>query len=137
MNFIILLDLSLQITEIVTKYEARVSFVAALVHLQSRNVVEYDAYDFSRISILLENEDFVFLVHFRLPADYPQQPPYVTLQSIYHMSSNEDLVKMQCKNVPHHRDWPPSMAVKKILDKIIERELPLFKNLSLTSMNRR
>ncbi|XP_024938236.1 BRISC and BRCA1-A complex member 2-like [Cephus cinctus] len=114
-------------------FERKKSFVTVLLLLQRGSIVEYDAIEFSYISILLEHRDFYFLVHFRLPPAFPKEQPFITLQSVYHMTSQGKLYSQIVEDFPFSPRWEPLQMVTKALAHIIDNEVQKFQTNSIRS----
>lgn len=124
-----------KINTIVQCFETRKSFVSALLVLQRDCIIEYDAVEFYDITLLLENRDFYFLVHFHLPQTFPKDKPKITLQSVYHMTAQGTLYTHTVDNYAYNLKWNPRVMISKILTHIIDSEVPKFKENS-TKNNR-
>ncbi|XP_012271396.1 BRISC and BRCA1-A complex member 2-like [Orussus abietinus] len=102
------------------------SFISSLLLLQHGSVIEYDAIEFTQISILMEHRDFYFMIHFHLPARFPKEQPQITLQSIYHMTSQGKLYSELVEDVPYSPRWEPIQMVTRALSHIIDNEVQKF-----------
>ncbi|KZC09002.1 BRCA1-A complex subunit BRE [Dufourea novaeangliae] len=101
------------INSFVQRFKSRRLFVSTLISLQPGATIEYDSLDYSHVSVLLNDEDFHFVVHFFLPSGYPQDIPEIELQSIYHMTKERSPF-MRKFDVPYAKEWKPLELIKKI-----------------------
>lgn len=112
-------------------HEKKKEFIASLVLLQPGNIVEYDAVEFSEITILLELRDFHFFIHFNLPLGFPQEEPIIHIQSIYHIISGG---KVYSEKIDHFH-WSPRLdfvsSITKILDFIVQEVVHKFQSNSV------
>lgn len=122
----IYIRLLLQIHNVVQSFERRKSFIAVLIILQRGSILEYDAIEFNWISILLEHRDFHFLIHFHLPSTFPKEKPQITLQSVYHMTSQGTLYKEVLDYTLYSPRWPITIMVDKLLTYIMENAVQKF-----------
>ncbi|XP_015430792.1 PREDICTED: BRCA1-A complex subunit BRE-like [Dufourea novaeangliae] len=102
-----------KINSFVQRFKSRRLFVSTLISLQPGATIEYDSLDYSHVSVLLNDEDFHFVVHFFLPSGYPQDIPEIELQSIYHMTKERSPF-MRKFDVPYAKEWKPLELIKKI-----------------------
>lgn len=93
---------------------------------QRGSIIEYDAVEFNFITILLEHRDFYFLIHFHLPLAFPKDKPQITLQSVYHMTSQGTMYTEVLDEVPYSPRWPIIQMVNKLLTYIIENAVQKF-----------
>ncbi|XP_018045422.1 PREDICTED: BRCA1-A complex subunit BRE-like [Atta colombica] len=107
-------------------FENRKEFIVFLLVLQRGSIVEYDAIEFNWIIILLEHRDFHFLIHFNLPSIFPKEKPQITLQSVYHMTSQGILYREVLDDAPYSPRWPMKLMVDKLLTYIIENAVQKF-----------
>jgi len=107
-------------------FESRKEFIVILIVLQRGSILEYDAIEFNWITILLEHRDFHFLIHFNLPSTFPKEKLQITLQSVYHMTSQGTLYKEVLDDVPYSPRWPIKIMVDKLLTYIIENAVQKF-----------
>ncbi|XP_043270772.1 BRISC and BRCA1-A complex member 2-like [Venturia canescens] len=118
-----------KIDSIIDCYEKRMNFVSTLLFFQRRNVVEYDATDFTRITILLEEQDFYFLVHFILSPTFPAQQPNVMLQSIYHVNPKTDeLVTHPVSRMLYSPRWESKRMIAEILKQVVQKDAICLRN---------
>ena len=115
-----------KIHNVVQSFERRKSFIAVLIILQRGSILEYDAIEFNWISILLEHRDFHFLIHFHLPSTFPKEKPQITLQSVYHMTSQGTLYKEVLDYTLYSPRWPITIMVDKLLTYIMENAVQKF-----------
>jgi len=116
----------LQINSAIQCFENRKEFIVFLLVLQRGSIVEYDAIEFNWIIILLEHRDFHFLIHFNLPSIFPKEKPQITLQSVYHMTSQGILYREVLDDAPYSPRWPMKLMVDKLLTYIIENAVQKF-----------
>uniref|UniRef100_A0A6V7IYY5 BRISC and BRCA1-A complex member 2 n=1 Tax=Bracon brevicornis TaxID=1563983 RepID=A0A6V7IYY5_9HYME len=117
-----------KIDSILMAFEKKSAFISAVICHQSGSVIEYDSIDFNYVIILLEQCDFHFLVHFNLPQNFPDQPPRVTLQSVYFMSGKHEVYKHVIDGIPYSPRWEPAKMYSKAIGTIMTREVNRFKN---------
>ncbi|XP_029166040.1 BRISC and BRCA1-A complex member 2-like [Nylanderia fulva] len=115
-----------KIQNVIQNFERRKNFIATLTVLQRGSILEYDAIEFNWISILLEQRDFHFLVHFHLPSTFPKERPQVTLQSVYHMTSHGALYIEVLEDISYSPRWPITLMVDKFLTYIMENAVQKF-----------
>ncbi|KAG7197433.1 hypothetical protein KM043_013291 [Ampulex compressa] len=120
-----------KINSILQCFEKKKDFITVLLAIQRGSVLEYDAVEFSCITILLEHRDFYFLTHFTLPAGFPKERPTITIQSIYHMTSQGKLYSEILDDVPYSPRWESLHMVTKILTYIIENAVLKFQTNSI------
>lgn len=120
-----------KINNVVQCFESRKEFIAILIVLQRGSILEYDAIEFNWITILLEHRDFHFLIHFNLPSTFPKENPQITLQSMYHMTSQGTLYKEVLDDVPYSPRWPIMLMVDKLLTYIVENAVQKFQTNSV------
>lgn len=123
----------LQINLLAMCFDKKKSFIAALLLLKRGSIIEYDAVEYSQATLLIEHRDFYCLVHFKLPTGFPKEPPQVTLQSIYHMTSLGTLFSQNVKDLPYSPRWVPLEMVTKALNHIVEKEVQKFQTNSVKS----
>lgn len=114
-------------------FEKKKNFIAALLLLKRGSIIEYDAVESCHATVLIEHRDFYCLVHFKLPATFPKDPPQITLQSIYHMTSLGTLFCQNVEDLPFSPRWTPFEMATKALNHIIEKEVPKFQTNSVKS----
>ncbi|KYQ50194.1 BRCA1-A complex subunit BRE [Trachymyrmex zeteki] len=115
-----------KINSAVQCFESRKEFIVFLLVLQRGSIVEYDAIEFNWIIILLEHRDFHFLIHFNLPSIFPKEKPQITLQSVYHVTSQGILYREVLDDAPYSPRWPMKLMVDKLLTYIIENAVQKF-----------
>jgi len=115
-----------KINNVVQCFESRKEFITILIVLQRGSILEYDAVEFNWIAILLELRDFHFLINFNFPSTFPKEKPQITLQSVYHMTSQGALYKEVLDDVPYSPRWQITMMVDKLLTYIIENAVQKF-----------
>ncbi|XP_011156053.2 BRISC and BRCA1-A complex member 2 [Solenopsis invicta] len=115
-----------KINMVVQCFENRKQFITVLIVLQRGSVLEYDAIEFNWITILLEYRDFHFIVQFHLPSIFPKEKPQITLQSVYHMTSQGTLYKEVLDETPYSPRWPMKVMINKLLTYIIETAVHKF-----------
>ncbi|XP_077269216.1 BRISC and BRCA1-A complex member 2 [Temnothorax americanus] len=115
-----------KISSVVQCFNSRKEFIAILIVLQRGSILEYDAIEFNWITILLEYRDFHFLIHFNLSSIFPKEKPQITLQSVYHMTSQGTLYKEVLDDVPYSPRWSIMLMVDKLLTYIVESAVQKF-----------
>ncbi|XP_011702685.1 PREDICTED: BRCA1-A complex subunit BRE-like [Wasmannia auropunctata] len=115
-----------KINSVIQCFESRKDFIVGLFLFQRGSLLEYDATEFNWISILLEHRDFHFIVHFHLPSSFPKEKPQITLQSVYHMTSQGTLYNEVLNDVPYSPRWPIRIMVDKLLTYIVENAVQKF-----------
>eukprot|EP00058_Branchiostoma_floridae_P027834 XP_002613325.1 hypothetical protein BRAFLDRAFT_118725 [Branchiostoma floridae] len=95
-----------QIDHIVEGYQRRREYVAAFISRFGGSVLEYDAESFTKLSLVLEWNEFFFVLHIELPSRFPQDMPVFTFQSCYHLSktNGEPYISVQ-KSYPYSPRW--------------------------------
>ncbi|XP_050445514.1 BRISC and BRCA1-A complex member 2-like [Cataglyphis hispanica] len=111
---------------VIQSFESRRSFITVLIVSQRGSILEYDAIEFNWISMLMEYRDFHFLIHFHLPSTFPKEKPQVTLQSVYHMTSQGTLYKEVLDDIPYSPRWQIVLMVDKLLTYILENAVKKF-----------
>ncbi|KAK0175223.1 hypothetical protein PV327_008989 [Microctonus hyperodae] len=118
-----------KINGVVENYEKKKEYINALLCIQGCSIIEYDADDFSMITLLMEVRDFHFLVYINLSLKFPTDSPKIILQSIYHLNTrNGNLFKETLTNIPYSPRWSPIEMVSKALMFIIHKSLEFKKN---------
>lgn len=102
-------------------HSKRREYVAAFLRQYSNNVVEYDAEDFRKISLLFSYEDFYFLVHIALGQLFPQEQPDLTFQSVYHTTKSGSLYQVVHSNYPYSPRWSGIEMAKRTRAYVLER----------------
>lgn len=108
-------------------FESRQKFVMSLLILQRGSIVEYDAVVFNSITVLLEQRDFHFLMHFYLPPGFPKEKPQIVLQSVYHMTSQGTMYKEILDDIPYSPRWQMMHMVEKFLAYTMENAVQKFR----------
>lgn len=129
--FYMYLSFFLQINVVVQCFESRKAFVSILLVSQRGSLIEFDAIEFNSIIILLEQRDFHFFIHFHLPLTFPTDRPQITLQSVYHLTSQGTLYKEVLDDVPYSPRWPITQIVDKLLKYIMENAVQKFQTNSI------
>ncbi|KAK0079167.1 hypothetical protein PV325_001646 [Microctonus aethiopoides] len=120
-----------KINEVVENYEKKKEYINTLLCIQGGNIIEYDANEFSMITLLMENRDFHFLVYINLSLKFPEDPPKIELQSIYHLNTrNGNLFKETLNHIPYSPRWDAKRMLSAALAFIIKKQLD-FKNNSM------
>ncbi|XP_039253809.2 BRISC and BRCA1-A complex member 2-like [Styela clava] len=102
-------------------HSKRREYVASLLCQFSSNILEYDAEDFRKISLMFSHEDFYFLVHVTLSRLFPQEQPKLIFQSAYHVTKRGELYQVTHSNYPYSPRWTGSEMVKRARAYILER----------------
>lgn len=89
-------------------------------------VVEYDAVEFNRATVLVEKKDFHFFIHFRVPAAFPRERPEVLLQSAYHMDQDGNLIAHPITRFQYSVQMEPLQMIQAIMSHIEEKEVEHF-----------
>ncbi|XP_009861016.2 BRISC and BRCA1-A complex member 2 [Ciona intestinalis] len=112
---------------VVTSHSKRCEYVAAFLRQFPADVLEYDAQNFSSISLVFSYQTFYFLVHISLSKFFPQNLPSVTIQSAYHLTKQDELFKKTFTNYPYSPRWSGTEMAKRTKNFILEK-IPLFKD---------
>lgn len=112
-------------------FERRKDFIAALILLQRGSIIEYDAIDFSFITILLEHRDFYFLTHFYLSPAFPKEMPTIKMESIYHTTQQNKNYTEILQDGPYSPRWKSVHMVSKLLAHIMDVAVAKFQTNSM------
>ncbi|CAH1263416.1 BRE [Branchiostoma lanceolatum] len=122
-----------QIDYIVEEYQRRREYVAAFISRFGGSVLEYDAESFTKLSLVLEWNEFFFVLHIELPSRFPQDMPVFTFQSCYHLSktNGEPFVSVQ-KSYPYSPRWTGEEMAHRARLFILDT-IPQFQKVSVSS----
>ncbi|XP_064599787.1 BRISC and BRCA1-A complex member 2-like [Liolophura sinensis] len=93
-----------KVDQIVQGYEKRKEYIAAFLSHFGRSLLEYDSEGFSKISFLLEWNDFFFIVRIELSLFFPKDQPVLTFQSIYHENNSKPYMQV-FSEYPYSPRW--------------------------------
>ncbi|XP_057335370.1 BRISC and BRCA1-A complex member 2-like isoform X1 [Microplitis mediator] len=119
---------------VIENFEKKRDFVTTALVLQGASIMEYDALDFSFITLLLNHNDFHFFLHISLTNKFPSEPPRYTLQSCYQTNLGNELPKQLVYNIPYSPRWESIRMITEAFNYILENEVEKFKR---SSRNRR
>ncbi|XP_033226244.1 BRISC and BRCA1-A complex member 2-like [Belonocnema kinseyi] len=103
-------------------------FISSLLVLLRGCVMEYDAAEFNRATVLVEKKDFHFFIHFRVPAGFPRERPEVVLQSAYHMDQTGHLITHNVNKFLFNIQMEPLQMIQAIMSHIEENEVDCFQS---------
>ncbi|XP_008545987.2 BRISC and BRCA1-A complex member 2 isoform X2 [Microplitis demolitor] len=115
---------------VIENFEKKREFITMALVLQGASVIEYDALDFSFITLLLNHNDFHFFLHIHLSNKFPSEPPNYTLQSCYQTNHSDELPKRNVYSIPYSPRWKPIRMISEAFHYILETEVEKFKKLS-------
>lgn len=119
-----------KINEVVENYEKKKEYINTLLCIQGGNIIEYDANDFSMITLLMEKNDFHFLVYINLSLKFPTDAPKIELHSIYHLNTrNDNLFKETLNNIPYSPRWDVKRMLGHALACITQKQSKFKENL--------
>lgn len=88
------------------QFVARRQYIASFLSHFGTALLEYDVQNFSRISFLMEVDGFSATVHIQFHAKpLPDNPPVITLESIYDTNASGAPVAAVYENYPHSPRW--------------------------------
>ncbi|XP_031833265.1 BRISC and BRCA1-A complex member 2 [Nomia melanderi] len=119
-----------KIKPLVQSLEKRRLFVTTVLALQPGSLIEFDATDYRYITLLLERQDFSYMLHFRLSSAFPTEKPTVVMQSIYHMTRLRFPYEEKVENFDYSNQWAPAEMIEEILLSV-NRMVEKFKDNSI------
>lgn len=102
-------------------HSKRREYIAAFLCVFADNIIEYDAEEFRRITLLFSHEDFYFLVHVALAKLFPQEQPELTFQSVYHTTKTGALYQVSHSSYPYSPRWSGNEMAKRTRTYIMDR----------------
>lgn len=102
-----------RITAVKGSYEKRKEFIGAFMH-KLNSVIEFDSVSLTRITFLMERQDFFFLLNVVLPPNFPRDKPILVLQSIYHSSLGIPY-ETRGDDYPYSPRWPVADMISRAL----------------------
>ncbi|XP_064621350.1 BRISC and BRCA1-A complex member 2-like [Lineus longissimus] len=108
-----------KVEKVIAGFEKRKDYIAAFLSHFGRSVIEYDMEGFSKISLMLEWNDFFFIFHVEVPTQFPEDPPTFTFQSIYHENSGKPYMKSS-KDYPYSPRWSGNEMVERAWSYILD-----------------
>lgn len=116
-----------KIKSVVGNYNKKQAFIGAVLCQQSGSIIEYDAVQFSNISLLLNHDDLFFILRINLTKKFPTDSPEYTLISPYSLLQKDDLLKYQVERCPYSPRWPPTQMITKALNEIFKTHVHTFR----------
>jgi len=108
-------------TLLVESQAQRKLLIQAILKALTGNVIEYDAKDFLKISLLFRSSDFSFIVHVMMSRTFPRDQPVLTFESGHHLTRRNQLFQMTCDNYPYNTKWSADELTEQIRALIIEK----------------
>lgn len=93
-----------KIDSIASNYRKRREYLETLLNQMGRAALEFDALNFSKVSFLMEWNNFCFIVHAHLPTNFPEERPVYMFQSVYHSVNNKPFTA-KCTDFPYSPRW--------------------------------
>lgn len=103
----------------VQRFEERKQFIAQVLCQFGCAVMEYDAERFNKIVLKFEYQDFHFLAFVNLTSQFPQESPYIVLQSLYHLGTKEPR-SQPIIDMKYSPTWSSETMVQKIRVAILD-----------------
>ncbi|XP_076053472.1 BRISC and BRCA1-A complex member 2-like isoform X2 [Oratosquilla oratoria] len=113
-----------KVKTVVLGFEMRKQFIAQVLCQFGCAILEYDAEKFSKMCLLFEWKEFHFLLLITLPVHFPQEPPCLSLRSVYHSTFGLPISK-ELQDMPYSPRWSPEEMVTRLRQAMLQY-LPTF-----------
>jgi BRCA1-A complex subunit BRE len=117
-----------KVEAIIQSYTRRKEYVAALLSIMGRSVLEYDTEGFKKVAFLFEQQGFSFVAHLELTDDFPKEQPSVVLSSVYHCMDG-----FPCQSIVSDYPYSPRWSTEEMAERFrnyLIQTAPKFKDLS-------
>lgn len=104
-----------KINSLVQSLESRRSFITAMMARLYTSQLEYDAINYTYLTLLLTKLNYSCIFHIELPPGFPREQPIFRLKSIYHMTKDGTPYTEVVKNCPYKQQAKPQNMADKIV----------------------
>lgn len=107
----------------------RREFVRVIIDKMPGRMLEFDATNFLKMSLLFSVDGFLFTVHVLLSRTFPREQPVLTFESSLHLNKRHQLFQMTCNNYHYNPRWSPPEIAHNLRSLVMEKS-QLFKEKS-------